>query len=233
MTIATIWRKDLAVMWTTPLPYIVGALFQAILGLLFVDQLQARSQALVQPLFPLAGFLLIVTIPIICMRAIADEARSGTLDLLLAIPVGPAPLVIGKWLAAATSVVAVAAPAAAYPGLVAIFGDPDPGPVVSGFVGLALFAIAVTAIGVLASALTSSAPVAAMVSFVAVAALWFAGTAANAVRAGGVLAHLSLSERLRSFANGAIDTGDVGFFAAVTIAALAVAVTAVDGRRLR
>ena len=232
MTFA-IWRKELSVLWTTPIPYVVGALFQAMLGLLFIDQLQARSQALVQPLFPLAGFLLIVTIPVICMRAIADEARSGTLDLLLAIPVGPAPLVIGKWLASATTVVAVTAPAAAYPALVAIFGDPDSGPVVAGFVGLTLFALAISAIGVLASALTSSAPIAAMVGFVTVAALWFAGTAANAIRAGGVLAHVSLSERLRSFANGAIDTGDVGFFVAVTIAALAFAVAAVDGRRLR
>lgn len=231
--ILAIWRKEVSVTWTTPIPYIVGGLFQAMLGLLFVDQLQARMQAVVQPLFPLAGFLLIITVPILTMRSIAEEARTGTLDLLLAIPIGAVPLVVGKWLAATTTVFAVVAPAVVYAWLVGLYGDPDAGPVISGFVGLALLASALTALGMLTSAATSSTPVAAMVSFVVAAALWFAGTAGNAIRAGGLLDHVSLSERVRSFANGAVDTGDAGFFVALILAALALAVVAVDARRLR
>lgn len=228
-----ICRKELSVIWTTPIPYIVGGLFQAILGLLFVDQLQARLQAIVQPLFPLAGFLLLITVPILTMRAIAEEARTGTLDLLLAIPVGAVPLVAGKWLATTATVFAIVSPAVAYAGLVELFGEPDAGPVIAGFVGLGLLAVALTAIGLLASSVTSSTPVAAMASFVVTAALWFAGTAGNAIRAGGVLDHVSLSERVRSFANGAVDTGDLGFFVALTLGALGLTVAAVDARRLR
>lgn len=228
-----IWRKDLAVLWATPVPYVVGALFQAVLGVLFVDQLQGRAQALVQPLFPLAGFLLLVTVPILTMRAFADEARSGTLDLLLAVPVGARPLVLGKWLAATTTLVVVTAPATAYAAMVALFGAPDHGPIIAGFLGLVLLIAALAALGVLASALTTSAPVAAMVTFVVAALLWFSGTASATISAGGLLAHLSLSERLRSFAGGAVDVADVGFLVALTIAGLGLAGAAVQARRQR
>ena len=91
--------KELTVLWSSPVPYVVGALFQGVLAALFVDQLHAREQAVVQPLFPLAGFLLLLTVPIITMRSFAEEARTGTLDLLQAAPVPPSPLVAGKWLA--------------------------------------------------------------------------------------------------------------------------------------
>lgn len=230
---AAICRKDLAVLWATPVPYFVGALFQAILGVLFVDQLQGRSQALVQPLFPLAGFLLLVTVPILTMRAFAEEARSGTLDLLLAVPVPAGPLVLGKWLASSATVAAVTAPAGAFAALVALFGDPDRGPVIAGFLGLALLVLALSALGVLASALTTSAPVAAMVTFVVAAVLWFAGTASASISAGGLLARVSLSERLRTFAGGAVDTGDVGFLVALTVACLGLTLAAVQARRQR
>lgn len=228
-----IFRKDLAVLWSTPIPYVVGALFQAVLGLLFVDQLQGRAQALVQPLFPLAGFLLLVTVPILTMRSLADEARSGTLDVLLAIPVRPAPLVVGKWMAVTASLLAVTAPAAGYAGLVGLYGEPDRGPILAGFLGLALLVAALSALGVLASALTSSAPVAAMVTFVVGAVLWFSGTASTTISAGGLLSHLSLSERLRGFAGGAVDTGDVGFLVALTVGCLGIACAAVQARRRR
>lgn len=228
-----ITKKDLAVAWSTPIPYVVGGLLQAILGLLFLDQIQGRLQALVQPLFPLAGFLLLVTVPVLTMRSFADEARSGSLDVLLAIPVPSAALVVGKWLAAWATAVAVTAPAVAYAGLVWLYGEPDRGPVIAGFLGLLLLTAALSALGVCASALTSSQPVAVMIAFVVGAALWFSGSGGSAVRASGVLSHLSLSERLRAFSGGAIDTGDVGFLLAMTLVLLGFTFAALEARRAR
>ena len=228
-----IWRNDLRVLWSTPIPYVVGALFQALLGVLFVDQLQGRSQALTQPLYPLLGFLLLVTVPIISMRSIAEEARSGTLDLLLAVPTSTASIVAGKWLATATTVLLVVLPASAHAAMVALFGEPERGPMVAGLLGVTLLIAALSAIGVLASAATSSSPVAAMVAFVVSAVLWFAGAARSTVSAGGVLDHLSLSERLRTFAAGAVDTADVGFLVALVVLGLGAATAVLDLRRSR
>lgn len=223
--------KDLAVLWASPVPYVGGAALQAVLGVLVVDQLQARSQAVLQPLFPIAGLLLLLLVPLLTMRAFAEEARTGTLDLLLAVPVAARPLVLGKWLAAWLTALALLAPALLLAGLVALWGDPDVGPVVTGFLGLALLAGAVAALGTLTSAVTSSQAVAATAAAFLALALWFGGGVGSGART--ALSAVSLSERLRLFSSGAIDTGDAAFFTCLGAACLVLAVTAVDARRLR
>lgn len=226
-------RKELASLWASSLPYAVGAAFHVVLGLLVVDQLEARSQAVLQPLFPIAGFLLLLAVPALTMRTFAEEARSGALDLLLAVPVPPRPLVLGKWLAAWLTALAVVAPAGLVVVLLELWGSPDRGPAIAGFLGLALLAAAVAGIGVLASSLTASQPVAALVAVFAVVVLWFADAGSSTLDAGGALAAVSLSERLRTFAGGAVDTADVGYLLCLAAGCLAVAALAVDLRRLR
>ena len=192
--------KELRVLWTSPIPYVVAALFQAVVAVLYLSQLEDRRQALMQPFFPIAGFLLVVLVP-----------------------------VLATW---ATSL-AVLAPAALFAPILHWFGHPDSGPIVTGFAGLALLTAALTGIGVLASSVTGSQPLAAMVALFVSLALWFAhrGTASTGI-AGG-LARLSTSDRLRSFAGGAVHSADVGFFLVVAAGALVLAAAAVDGRRLR
>ena len=226
-------RKELVTTWASPLPYVVGAAFSAVLGVLMVNQLQVRDQAVIQPLFPLAGFLLLLSVPVLTMRSFAEEARTGTLELLLAVPVPARPLVVGKWLAAWVTALAVLAPASVFVVLLDLWGAPDRGPAVSGFLGLALLAGTLAAVGTLASALTSSQPVAAMLSVAGVLVLWFAHVGSEAVSTGSTLASLSLSERLRTFAGGAVDSADVAYFVAVAAAAVVLAALAVDARRLR
>lgn len=226
-------RKELAVLWASPIPYVVGALFHLTVGLLYVNQLQGRNQAVLQPLFPLAGFLLLLLGPLIAMRSFAEEARTGTLDVLLAVPVPARPLVLGKWLACWATSVVVVAPAALFVLLLAMWADPDFGPAVTGFLGLALLAAAVSGVGIAASALSSSQPVAAVVAFITGMLLWFSHAGSGTVSLGGLLPRLSLSERLRGFAGGAIDTADAGYFAVLAGGSLIVAAIAVAGRRLR
>lgn len=226
-------RKELAVLWASPIPYVVGALFHLTAGLLYVNQLQGRSQAVLQPLFPLAGFLLLLLAPLIAMRSFAEESRTGTLDLLLAVPVRARPLVVGKWLACWITTVVVVAPAAVFVLLLALWAEPDFGPAITGFLGLALLAAAVSGVGIAASALSSSQPVAAVVAFIVGLLLWFSYAGSGTVSLGGLLLRLSLSERLRGFAGGAIDTADAGYFVVLAAASLVVAAIAVGGRRLR
>lgn len=225
-------RKELATAWVSPLPYVAGALLNLVLGLLAVDQLQVRGQAVFQPLVPIAGFLLLFTAPVLAMRSFAEEARTGSLDLLLAARVPVRPLVVGKWLAAWLSSLVVLAPMGLLVALLHRWGDPDPGPIVAGAVGLVLLAAAITAIGVLASSLTASQPVAAMASMSVVVGLWFAANGASELGTGGLLAALSLSDRLRTFSGGAIDTADVAFLCAVAVGCLGAAAIAVEQRRL-
>jgi ABC-2 type transport system permease protein len=223
-------RKELATLWTSPVPWVAGAALQAVLALLFVDQLQGRAQAVVQPLFPIAGLLVVVVVPVLAMRAFAEERRTGNLDVLLATSVPTVPLAVGKWLAAWLTAVAVLLPSLALAGLTALWGDPDAGPIVAGFAGLALLAAAVAAIGVLASAATSSQALAALVTILTCLVLWFVGSATSGSSTARLLGSLSLSERLRTFAAGGIDSGDVAFFAGVACACVVAAAAVVRPR---
>ncbi len=231
--IRAVLRKELAALWASPVPFVVGAAFHVTLGILVVNQLEVRDQAVIQPLFPIAGFLLLFMLPVLTMRTFAEEARTGTLDLLTAVPVAPRPLVIGKWLAAWLSSLAVIAPAGLVAVLLELWGEPDLGPAISGFLGLGLLTAALAGVGVLASSLTTSQPVAVIVAIFGVLVLWFAHVGSSALSTGSPLASISLSERLRTFAGGAIDTADLVYFAGLAGACLALASLAVDLRRLR
>lgn len=230
---AAILRKELKVLWASPLPYVLGTAFNATLGVLGWSQISERGQAVFQPLVPIAGLLLIVVAPVLASRTFAEEIRSGTLELLLAIPVARRSLVAGKYSALVLTLIALASPIALFALLLSLYGSPDLGPIVSGTIGLVLLCAVLAAIGVLASALTSSQPVAAIGGLFVALLLWFAHTGSEGLPIGGFLGAFSISERLRGFAGGVVDAGDVAFFLGASIVALAATSVAVESRRLR
>lgn len=225
-------RKELKVLWASPLPYVLAAVFHATLGVLAWSQVASRGQAVFQPMVPIAGLLLLLVAPIVASRTFAEEIRSGTLELLLAIPVRLPALVVGKYLAVVVTLLALLAPIGVFTFLLTLYGDPDIGPIVTGFLGLVLLCKALAAVGIAGSSLTRSQPLAAIGSLFAVLLLWFAHTGSEAV-AGGFFGALSISERLRSFAGGVIDLGDLAFFVSIVLVALAGAAAAVSSRRYR
>jgi len=227
-----VFRKELKVLWSSPLPYVLGAVFHAAFGVLAWSQIVSRGQAVFQPLVPIAGLLLILVAPILASRTFADEIRTGTLELLLAIPVRRAPLVAGKYLAVVATLFVLLAPVATFALLLTVYGDPDVGPIGTGLLGLVLLCVVLAGVGVLASSLTRSQPLAAIGSLLVVMVLWFAHTGSEAV-VGGFFGGFSISERLRLFAGGAIDLGDVAFFVSVALVTLAGAAVAVESRRWR
>jgi ABC-2 type transport system permease protein len=228
-----IFRKELKVIWASPLPYVLGALFHATLGTLGWSQIAGRGQAVFQPLVPIAGFLLLLVAPVLASRTFAEEIKTGTLELLLSIPVSRVRLVVGKYFAVLVTMLAILAPASLFAMLLFLYGHPDAGPIVAGLLGLALFSALLSALGVLSSSLTSSQPVAAVGGLFSVLVLWFAHTGSEALAAGGLLQSLSISERLRGFAGGLVALGDVSFFVAVSAIVLAGAVVAVESRTWR
>lgn len=225
-------RKELATLWTSPVPWVAGAALQAVVSILFVDQLQARAQAVVQPLFPIAGLLTVVAVPVLAMRAFTEEKRSGGLDVMLAARVPAVPLAAGKFLAAWLTALTILLPSLVLAWLTALWGDPDPGPVISGFIGLALLAGAMSAMGVLASATTSSQTLAALVTILAGLVLWFVGSATGGSSLARALGSVSLSQRMKTFASGGIESGDVVFFLGVAVVGMLAAAVLVQPTRL-
>jgi len=226
-------RKELKVLWASPLPYVLGAVLNATLGVLGWGQIAGRGQAVFQPIVPIAAFLTVLVAPILAARSVADEIRTGTLEILVAARVSDLRIVAGKYIALVVTLWTLLAPVGLFAMLLALWGDPDGGPIITGLAGLAIMAAAMAAIGLVASSLTSSQPVAAIGALFAVLVLWFAHVGSDALAAGGLVASLSLSERLRSFAAGVLDLTDLVFFASVIAGSLAAAVVALAARRWR
>ncbi len=237
----TIAKREFRSNFDSPLAYVVICLSFLGLGLLFFFygggfwQLDRSSVGGIFSYAPLGLALLVV--PVVTMRLLAEERRSGTLEMLITLPVSDSDVILGKYFGALSLVLTVIVATIAYP--IAMFmwpwnlGPLDWGPVFAGYFGLALFAAASTAIGLLVTALTESQAIAFFITVFILAALWFMGPVADLLS--GTWAHIfeyiSFSTRLEGFSRGLVDTRDVVYFLSVTAVCLAVAFRALERRK--
>jgi ABC-2 type transport system permease protein len=171
------------------------------------------------------------------MRLLAEERRSGTLEMLITLPVKDSDVVLGKYFGALGLVLVLVLSTLAYPLIMFMFpwnlGPLDWGPVGSGYLGMVLFSAAAVAVGLLISALTESQAVAFFVTFFVLGALWLFGDLAS--KAGGVpaiiLNYVSFQSRLNNFWRGLVDSRDVVFFLSITALSLMVAFRALERRK--
>jgi ABC-type uncharacterized transport system involved in gliding motility auxiliary subunit len=209
-------RRELRAYLVAPWAYGVAAAFLVLTGTIFFVVADGSREASLRFWFPNLAFVLIVTAPIVTSRLVAEEWRSRHLDILLARPIGPAALVIGKWLAAVAFFVLLLAPTLVYCVFLATWGRPDWPPIVASYVGALLLVGLFAAVGTMASALTPTAVAAGLGAF----ALLVVAQLANNVPA---FHGMSFQPHLESFARGAPGVEDAVYFVTVTVGALVVA----------
>ena len=234
-------KREFRSYFDSPIAYIVICLSFFALGLMFFFlnggfwQLDRASIARLFESTPMGLSFLVV--PVVTMRLLAEERRSGTLEMLITLPVKDSDVVVGKYLGALGLVLILVLSTLAYP-LVMFWrpwnlGPIDGGPVASGYLGMVLFCCAAVAVGLLISALTESQAVAFFITFFVLGALWLFGDLAS--KAGGTLAiilnYVSFQSRLNNFWRGLIDSRDVIFFLSVTVLSLMVAFRALERRK--
>jgi ABC-2 type transport system permease protein len=250
--------RDLRSSFETPMAYIVIAAFVTVASLIFAyflfsfsdlsDAIRAAAAgdptiaqrvsvdaAVVEPLLRFLAMLLIGLVPLLTMRAIAEERRQGTMELLLTAPVEPIAIVIGKFLGALGLVAAALAMTASLPLLLITVATPDPGPLLTGYLGLVLVAAAFTSLGLLASSLTESSVTAAFLGFALVVASVLLGMVGNALETniGTVLSWMSVLVHFDQLAAGVIDTSDLAFFALFIGFNLFMTLRVIDSHRWR
>jgi ABC-2 type transport system permease protein len=131
--------------------------------------------------------LSLVVVPVITMRLLAEEKRSGTLEMLITLPVKDHEVILGKFFGAWGLVLVLILATTLYPimmfgGFPWHLGALDSGPVISGYLGIVLYSAAAVSIGLLISALTESQVIAFFVTFVLLFALHFIGYAADQIK---------------------------------------------------
>ncbi|MBI2957852.1 MAG: ABC transporter permease subunit [Chloroflexi bacterium] len=229
----TIALRELTSYTTSPMAYVVGAVFLALTGIFFGYSSATYSSTSVSGYLGPGSLVLLLLGAMLTMRLIAEERKMGTLELLLTAPVRDSEVIIGKFLGSLGLLTALIALTLYYPLLLSIFGDPDWGPISAGYLGLFLLGCAALSIGLFASTLTSNQIVAAVVSGGILFALWFVGQAASFLPKdlGNTVAYFSLSKYYPDFTSGMIDTRGVVYYLSVTVLFLFLGIRSLENSR--
>jgi len=222
MGIYTIFRRELTSYFLTPLAYIFIVIFLAMAGTFtfFVGNFFGRGQADLQPFFQFHPWLYLFLIPAITMRLWAEERKTGSIELLLTLPISMTDAVLGKFLAGwafLAIAVLLSFPMAL---TVGYLGAPDWGVIVTTYVGAILMAGGYLGVCALASAMTKNQVISFVISLGACAVLLFLGFSSFTETLEGVLplaaadalANFSFITHFDAFTKGIIDPKDVLFF---------------------
>jgi ABC-2 type transport system permease protein len=233
--VLTIAEKELKSYFASPLAYIVMAAFLAVMGFFFYGILVTSQQATMEYTFQNMGVILLLVSPVLAMRLLSEEQRSGTIELLLTSPVRDIEVVIGKFLASLGLMIVMLGWTLYYVLILVKFGNPDAGPIWSGYLGMILTGATFLAIGLLASSLTSNQVVAAFITIASLLILWVVDAVSSSfgTSVGAVLSYISLQQHQNSFPTGVIDTKDVIYFLTIIIACLFLASRSLESRRWR
>jgi ABC-2 type transport system permease protein len=193
------------------------------------------NEIVVGGLFSNLLVLFLFFVPALTMRSFAEERRQGTDELLLTAPVSPGVIVAAKFLGVLAVTGTMVATTGIFVAILLRHGNPEPGPIATGLLGLFLAVAALTALGIAVSTLTESQVMAAVGSFVLFLALyvvaWPAEAAEGRVRA--MLEGLSFPAHFGSFARGLVASPDAFYFLSLAALGLFVARVAIASQRWR
>jgi len=231
-------KRELKSFFDSLVAYILIIAFLGISGFftwLFGSDIFFIGQATLQPFFSIAYFTLFFFIPALTMRMIAEEKRSGTIELLLTKPVSDWNVVMGKFLAALLLIIIAIALTLPYYFTVWSIGPIDHGAVWSGYFGLILMSMTYIAIGLFASSITNNQIVAFLLAlFIGVFLLIIFDVLSSNFTGliGQIFDYLSLSTHFDSISRGVIDSRDVLYFLSITAFGLVLAESSLTKRNI-
>ncbi len=167
-------RKELHATFTSPIAYAVGTVFLLVTGYTFSLTLFLSKVANLTYIFHQMYVLLVLLVPVLTMRAFAEERRADTLELLLTAPVREVWIVLAKFLAALALIAGLLVLSGTYAVVLGLYGEPDWAPIYGGYLALVLLACLLIALGMLTSSLTENQVVAATTALGISLMLWFA-----------------------------------------------------------
>ena len=250
--------KELHSYFVSPIAYVVLAGYMVLSGWFFFNllmqftrimnmyQMFRRQDILMQmnlnemvmtPLLYNMTIVLLLMIPLITMRLIAEEKKLKTDELLFTSPVSVNAVVLGKYLSGLVFFSIMLAMTGVYPWLLFHYGSPAPemGSIVSGYLGLFLLGASFIAVGLFASSITENQIVAAVICFVVLLLFFVIGWPAETVgsTAGKILEYLSLIEHFTDFSKGLVESRHVVYFLTFILFALFLTKRSIESAKWR
>jgi len=253
-------RKELIVLFGSPMAYVSLTLVVLVTGLIFFDHLRVYNQILFLyssstmggfdtstipdqinirdtvffPVMENLGITLIGLIPLITMRVFAEERSRGTDELLVTSRLSSGQIVAGKFLVTWSFVVLMMAASFVYPAMATVEGGIGLQNLLAIFIGLSLHAIGLAAIGLACSAFTSSQLVAAVAGWAVGFVVWDFSWANPIVSepVAKLLEAIAMHPRYAAFSEGIVDFANVAYFVGLALVAASVARLSFDWRRV-
>jgi ABC-2 type transport system permease protein len=242
-------RREIGAMFCSPLAWILLAVIQTILGYMFLSNLDnyfllqpqlmqlentpGVTDIVITPLMHVAAIIMLMIMPLLTMRSIAEEKRNRTLSLLISAPISMSEIVLGKFLGLMLFVFILVTMLMLMPLSLYLGTSPDGGKLLSIYLGMLLLLATFTAIGLYLSSLTENQTIAAISTFGVLLMLWIIDWIGGSVSNGySVISYLSLLQHHQSMLEGVFNTSDVAYYLLFTAGFLVLTIRQLDRERL-
>lgn len=256
--IIAIVERELGMYFVSPVAYVVLTIFLFLSGMFFntvLSQLlqmsmmqQMQSAQTGQGAAPMdvpslvsqnflssMSVILLFMIPMITMALFSEEKKRGTIELLLTAPVKDVEIILGKFFAAGAFFAIMLLTTWIPMSVLYIYGKPASGPILTAYLGLLLYSLALVAVGMFISSLTENQIVAGVLSFGVFMLLWLVSVMANRATdsSKAVLSYLSILDHLDEFMKGVLSTSNVIFYVSLAFVGIFLTYRSVDSLRWR
>ena len=235
--------REIRAYFLSPGGYVIAALYLLVNGWLFVRYVFNPGEvATLRPIFSFSMLAFMLICPAVTMRMISEELRLGTIETLMTGPVRSAEIIFGKYLAALGFLSLLLAPTLVFVVALEVYGRPDYGELVCGYLGVLLAGSVYLASGILASTLTASQVVAYLITvlFWIIVLLATKGVLQTDLlpgawqeRVADVVIAADPAMRLADFAIGLFDSAHVVYFGSLTLVLLIASAGSLETRRWR
>jgi ABC-2 type transport system permease protein len=242
-------RREVSAMFLSPMAWIILAVIQTILGYMFLTNLDSFfllqpqllqlantpgvTDIVVTPLMQVAAIILLMVMPLMTMRSIADEKRNRTLSLLVSAPLSMSEIVLGKYLGLVLFIVILVSMLMLMPLSLYLGTSPDSGKLLSIYLGMLLLLAAFAAIGLYLSSLTENQTIAAVSTFGTLLMLWIIDWVGASVSNGqSLLSYLSILKHHQSMLEGVFKSSDIAYYLLLIIGFLVLTIRQLDRERL-
>ena len=244
--IATIIEKELRLLFSSPLAWVLLTLMQLVLTWIFLGHLDAfleiqtqlmqlanppgATEIIVAPTFAMAAIILLMITPLLTMRLIAEERRNNTMTLLISAPISMTDIVLGKFLGLMVFFAVMIALLTGTSALLLMGGTLDFGLLLSNVLGLLLVAACFVSLGLYISSLTAHPTIAAIGALGVLLGLWVIDIVASDMDS--YARNFSLLKHFEHFNRGLIDSFSIAYFALFIVTFLVLTIRRLDGERL-
>lgn len=230
-----IFKREFKSYFRSPIAYIFISAFLIVSGWFFYQTFFVLDYASLRNYFDVLPWLFLIFVPMITMRLWAEERKVGTMEVLMTLPVRDHEAVLGKYLASLAFLALALLLTIPMPITAAVYGDPDVGAIVAGYIGGLFMGAAYLAMGIFVSSLTQNQIVAAIIGWVICFILFFIGNDLVLFNAPNrlvpLLEYLGLGNHFDSIGRGVLDLRDVIYYLSVIVFFVYLNVRVIEARK--